>query len=34
MSVEDDRITVFFDTEGYRVLSLEAIEKNNLLEPV
>ena len=34
MSVEDDRITVFFETEGYRVLSLEAIEKNNLLEPV
>ncbi|WP_233255409.1 RecQ family ATP-dependent DNA helicase [Naasia lichenicola] len=33
MSVEDDRITVFFGTEGYRVLSLEAITEHHLLEP-
>jgi ATP-dependent DNA helicase RecQ len=34
MSVEDDRMTVFFEAEGYRVLSLELIEENHLLEPV
>ncbi|HEY8588424.1 MAG TPA: RecQ family ATP-dependent DNA helicase [Naasia sp.] len=34
MSVEEDRITVFFDSEGYRVLSLAAIEDNDLLELV
>ncbi|MEV7631324.1 RecQ family ATP-dependent DNA helicase [Microbacterium sp. NPDC089318] len=32
MSVEDDRMTVFFDAEGYRVLSLELIEEKDLLE--
>jgi ATP-dependent DNA helicase RecQ len=32
MSVEDDRMTVFFDAEGYRVLSLELIEENGLVE--
>lgn len=30
--VEDDRVTVFFESEGYRVLSLELIEENDLLE--
>ena len=34
MKVEDDRITVFFESEGYRVLSLELIEENHLLELV
>ncbi|WP_210481456.1 RecQ family ATP-dependent DNA helicase [Naasia sp. SYSU D00948] len=34
MSVEEDRITVFFETEGYRVLSLPAIEQNDLLERI
>ncbi|MFD1713479.1 RecQ family ATP-dependent DNA helicase [Amnibacterium flavum] len=34
MKVEDDRITVFFGTEGYRVLSLEAIAEHDLLERV
>ncbi|MFJ4044798.1 RecQ family ATP-dependent DNA helicase [Microbacterium sp. NPDC089987] len=34
MSVEDDRMTVFFEAEGYRVLSLELIEEKDLLEPV
>ena len=32
MSVEDDRMTVFFDAEGYRVLSLELVEEKDLLE--
>lgn len=31
MSVESDRITVFFDAEGYRVLSLEAVREGDLL---
>lgn len=31
MSVESDRITVFFDEEGYRVLSLEAVREGDLL---
>jgi ATP-dependent DNA helicase RecQ len=31
MSVEDDRITVFFESEGYRVLSLAAIDRHDLL---
>lgn len=31
MSVESDRMTVFFDEEGYRVLSLEAIRGGRLL---
>ncbi|MCU1545995.1 MAG: recombinase RecQ [Homoserinimonas sp.] len=34
MRNEDDRITVFFETEGYRVLSLEAVEERELLKPV
>jgi ATP-dependent DNA helicase RecQ len=33
MRVEDDRVTVFFEEEGYKVLALEAIEKNDLLSP-
>ncbi|MFD1861098.1 RecQ family ATP-dependent DNA helicase [Aeromicrobium camelliae] len=32
MSTEDDRITVFFESEGYKVLSREAIEEDDLLE--
>ncbi len=31
MSAEDDRITVFFEEEGYKVLSLDAIKEHNLL---
>jgi ATP-dependent DNA helicase RecQ len=31
MRVEDDRITVFFDDEGYKVLSVEAVQQNRLL---
>jgi ATP-dependent DNA helicase RecQ len=31
MSVEDDRITVFFEEQGYKVLSLELIEEHDLL---
>jgi ATP-dependent DNA helicase RecQ len=31
--VEDDRVTVFFETQGYRVLSLEAILERALLRP-
>ncbi|MDQ1531912.1 MAG: ATP-dependent helicase RecQ [Microbacteriaceae bacterium] len=31
MSVEDDRITVFFESEGYRVLSLAAVAEHGLL---
>jgi ATP-dependent DNA helicase RecQ len=31
MSTEDDRITVFFESHGYRVLSLEAVAENGLL---
>ena len=34
MSEEGDRITVFFETEGYRVLSLPDIRKHSLLERV
>jgi len=33
MSVEPDRITVFFDEEGYRVLSRAVIEADGLLRP-
>jgi ATP-dependent DNA helicase RecQ len=29
--VEDDRITVFFDDEGYKVLSVEAVQQHRLL---
>jgi ATP-dependent DNA helicase RecQ len=32
MSIEEDRITVFFESEGYRVLSLDAVEERDLLE--
>lgn len=31
MRVEDDRVTVFFDSEGYRTLSLAAITEHDLL---
>jgi ATP-dependent DNA helicase RecQ len=31
MRVEEDRITVFFDDEGYKVLSVEAVQQNRLL---
>ena len=31
MSTEEDRITVFFEAEGYRVLSLAAVEEHALL---
>ncbi|GAA4056906.1 RecQ family ATP-dependent DNA helicase [Agromyces indicus] len=31
MSVESDRLTVFFEEEGYRVLSLEAVREGDLL---
>jgi ATP-dependent DNA helicase RecQ len=34
MRSEDDRITVFFDEEGYRVLSREAIAEHDLLRVV
>lgn len=33
MSIEPDRITVFFEEEGYRVLSRSAIEADGLLRP-
>nr|WP_274606882.1 RecQ family ATP-dependent DNA helicase [Microbacterium esteraromaticum] len=32
MSVEEDRMTVFFEAEGYRVLSLELIAEKDLVE--
>jgi ATP-dependent DNA helicase RecQ len=31
MSVEEDRITVFFESEGYRTLSLQAVTDHDLL---
>jgi len=31
MSVESDRITVYFESEGYKVLSLDAIAEHDLL---
>jgi hypothetical protein len=31
MSVEPDRLTVLFDTVGYKTLARAAIEKQNLL---
>lgn len=34
MSVEDDRITVLFEEVGYRTLSVEAVEENDLLQLV
>jgi ATP-dependent DNA helicase RecQ len=33
MSVERDRLTVLFDEEGYRTLSLPAVREHNLLTP-
>ncbi|MFL6167486.1 MAG: RecQ family ATP-dependent DNA helicase [Ornithinibacter sp.] len=33
VSTETDRLTVLFDREGYRVLSLEAVGDDRLLEP-
>jgi ATP-dependent DNA helicase RecQ len=33
MRVEDDRLTVFFEHEGYKVLSLELIVSHKLLQP-
>ncbi|PPF55740.1 recombinase RecQ [Clavibacter michiganensis] len=33
MSTEDDRITVFFEREGYRVLSLRLVRDGGLLQP-
>jgi ATP-dependent DNA helicase RecQ len=33
MSTEDDRITVFFEKEGYRVLSRKLVEEGALLQP-
>jgi ATP-dependent DNA helicase RecQ len=34
VDVEADRITVFFDEQGYRVLALEIVEENSLLSRV
>ncbi|WP_209561648.1 RecQ family ATP-dependent DNA helicase [Frigoribacterium sp. PvP032] len=34
MSTEGDRMTVFFEGEGYKVLALEAVEEHNLLTAV
>jgi ATP-dependent DNA helicase RecQ len=34
MSHEDDRITVLFETEGYRTLSRDLVDENDLLEVV
>ncbi|MGP3534007.1 RecQ family ATP-dependent DNA helicase [Microbacterium sp. RD1] len=34
MAVEDDRLTVFFDSRGYKTLSLQLIAENDLLAPV
>ena len=34
MSVEDDRLTVFFENEGYRVLAKEAVEERELLRRI
>jgi ATP-dependent DNA helicase RecQ len=34
MSIEEGRITVFFESEGYRVLSLDAVEERDLLERI
>ena len=31
MAVDDDRITVFFESQGYKILSLEVIEVQGLL---
>ena len=32
MAVEDDRMTVFFESQGYKVLSLDLVEQNGVLE--
>jgi ATP-dependent DNA helicase RecQ len=32
MSTEEDRLTVLFESEGYRTLALEAVQDENLLE--
>lgn len=34
VEVEDDRLTVFFDEQGYKVLGLEAVQRNDLLQRV
>jgi ATP-dependent DNA helicase RecQ len=34
MSTEEDRLTVFFEKEGYRVLSRKLVEDGDLLQPV
>lgn len=34
MSIEEDRLTVFFESEGYRVLSKEAVNERELLERI
>jgi ATP-dependent DNA helicase RecQ len=34
MDVEDDRMTVFFESAGYRVLALELVEDEGLVEHV
>jgi len=34
MSTEGDRMTVFFEGEGYKVLALEAVEQHDLLKAV
>ncbi|PWW66967.1 ATP-dependent DNA helicase RecQ [Actinokineospora spheciospongiae] len=34
MSVADDRVTVLFEEQGYRTLSLAAVQENDLLTPV
>jgi ATP-dependent DNA helicase RecQ len=34
MSTDGDRMTVFFESEGYKVLALEAVEQHDLLKAV
>ena len=34
MEVEEDRMTVFFETAGYRVLALELVDEGGLLDRV
>ena len=34
MSTEDDRLTVFFESEGYKVLAVEAVVEHDLLKAV
>ncbi|GAA3436299.1 RecQ family ATP-dependent DNA helicase [Kutzneria kofuensis] len=33
MSIEEDRMAVLFDEEGYKILSLDAVREQNLLAP-